>query len=97
MLDQESAKCDEWQLNLVSSLLVSREILPLSSSECRFQWKHEPVHGGQGSASSTLLQGLLFGIRSAWSFMGWGEVALHLRACRGISRRTCGSNIRRIW
>lgn len=87
MLDQEGAKCDEWQLNLVVSLLVGRESLPLSSSECRLGWKQqESIHRGQGSASSAVLQGFLLDIKIVCSFVGWGGVSLHLRACRGISR-----------
>lgn len=98
MLDQEGAKCDEWQLNLVASLLVGRESLPLSSSKRRLQWKrHESANRGQGSASSTLLRGFLLGIKSEPTFVGWGGVCLHLRGCGGISRHMCGSNIRRLW
>lgn len=47
MLDQEGAKCDEWQLNLVASFLVGRDSLPLSSSERRLRWKRR-VSGSTG-------------------------------------------------
>lgn len=35
MLEQEGAKCDEWQLNLVASFSVGRDSLPLGSSKRR--------------------------------------------------------------
>lgn len=99
MLDQEGAKCDEWQLNLVASLLVGRESLPLSSSECRLQWKWCQSTGARDQPAPLSCED------SSWvskvCIVLWAGVECpsthELVECKGISRHTCGSNIRRRW
>lgn len=47
MLGQGDAKCDEWQLNLVASLLVGRKSLPLRRRVRRLRWKRRESTGAR--------------------------------------------------